>query len=61
MFTRTTIGIIAAIFYVALLVFLNIAFDDEKKYPSMSKLVQRINTATIVVLLAAIIKFDLWC
>jgi len=61
MFTRTTIGIIAAIFYVALLVFLNIAFDDEKKYPSMSKLVQRINTATIVVLLAVIIKFDLWC
>lgn len=61
MFTRTTTGIIAAIFYVALLVFLNIAFDDEKKYPSMSKLVQRINTATIVVLLAVIIKFDLWC
>lgn len=61
MFTRTTIGIIAAIFYVALLVIANIEFDDEKKYPSMNKLVRCIDGVTVIVALAVVVKFNLWC
>ena len=61
MFTRTTIGIIAAIFYIALLVILNIEFDDASKYPSMNKLVRCIDGVTVMVALAAVVKFNLWC
>lgn len=61
MFTRTTIAIIAAIFYIALLVILNIEFDDASKYPSLNKLVRCIDGITILVALAIVVKYDLWC
>lgn len=61
MFTFTTIAIIISMILIAFLVFLNVAFDDEKKYPSMHKLVQRIDIVTVITLLAVIIKFNLWC
>ena len=61
MFTRTTVGIVAAIFYVAVLVIANIEFDDASKYPAMNKFVRCIDGITVLVALAVVIKFDLWC
>lgn len=61
MFTLTTIGIIVVMILIAFLVFLNVAFDDASKYPAMNKLVHRIDIIVILVAVAAIVKFNLWC